>query len=123
VRGHAFGTFAGLVTGADLHGAPDQVFAPQRLCCDTLASSVRRMGLSVNFVSSPLLGFDLTEFDRTRKIRRSRGVRCLSNALKEWQERAPDSAGIGSASSNCALSWTLLLNIIVQACCPDGVTS
>jgi hypothetical protein len=34
------------VTGADLHGAPDLVLAPQRLTCDM---SVGRMELSVMF--------------------------------------------------------------------------
>jgi hypothetical protein len=37
------------VTGADLHGAPDRVLAPQREVYDMEAVSPGRMGLSVNF--------------------------------------------------------------------------
>jgi hypothetical protein len=45
------------VTGADLHGAPDLVRAPQRPACDTAPVSVRRMRLSVNFGLIPATGF------------------------------------------------------------------
>jgi len=47
------------VTGADLHGAPDRVLAPQRAACDMDAVSAGRMGLSVNF--RVLQAFDIRQ--------------------------------------------------------------
>jgi hypothetical protein len=50
------------VTGADLHGAPDLVRAPQRLTCDTVPVSEGRMGLSFNFGLLPASGLRDLQF-------------------------------------------------------------